>query len=354
MLRGLSILAVVLMHINIRIPFGKSALGSRLAPELKRAFFNNGYYGVKVFFVISGFLITTNLLRRWGAPSQVDVKAFYKLRFARIAPCLVALLVILSVLHGVRAEGYVIDSQKATLAEALFAAATFHLNVLEIRVGYLPASWDVLWSLSIEEVFYLGYPLLCRLLPDRRLLGLVAAGLIIAGPLARTTWAGGNEFAEDKAYLTGFDCIAMGCVAAWIVQRHTLSSGIRRVLWWVGVVMMVQIAVYPIVRVQFWRYGVDVTMLAIGTALCLMAIETSGTRTRMSNPLAWIGRNSYEIYLTHGFVMIAGMQAFVAWGSNVNAAPVWHVAMVCVSVMLGWVIARYYSEPLNRWLRGVG
>ena len=74
----------------------------------------------------------------------------------------------------------------------------------------------------------------------------------------------------------------------------------------------------------------------------------------MSNPLAWIGRNSYEIYLTHGFVMIAGMQAFVAWGSNVNAAPVWHVAMVCVSVMLGWVIARYYSEPLNRWLRGVG
>jgi peptidoglycan/LPS O-acetylase OafA/YrhL len=169
-----------------------------MAGGVNRALFNNGYYAVKVFFVISGFLITTNILRRWGSLSSVDVNAFYKLRFARIAPCLLALLVILSVLHGAGAEGFVIDSGKATLSEALFSATTFHLNVLEIRVGYLPASWDVLWSLSIEEVFYLGYPLLCRFISDRRLLALLATGLIIAGPFARTTWAGGNELAEDK------------------------------------------------------------------------------------------------------------------------------------------------------------
>lgn len=342
------------MHINIRIPFGKSALGAQLAPGLKRAFFNNGYYGVKVFFVISGFLITTNILRRWGTLGSVDVKAFYKLRFARIAPCLLVLLAVLSVLHSVGAKGYVIDPGKATLLQALFAALTFHLNVLEIRVGYLPASWDVLWSLSIEEVFYLGYPLLCRFLPDRRLLGLVAAGLILAGPFARTTWAGGNEFAEDKGYFTGFDCIAMGCVAAWVSRTRLLGTAPRKALWWAGVVMMIQIAVYPIVRVQFWRYGVDVTILALGTALCLMALETGeGSGTRW-NPVAWLGRSSYEIYLTHGFVMILGAQAFAGLGSNINSAPLWHVAMVCVSACLGWIIARYYSEPLNRWLRGIG
>ncbi len=354
MLRGLSILAVVLLHINIRIPFEKSSLGVQLAQGVNRALFNNGFYAVKVFFVISGFLITTNILLRWGSLSSVDVKAFYKLRFARIAPCLLALLVILSVLHGLRTEGFVIDPRKATLSEALFSAATFHLNLLEIRVGYLPANWDVLWSLSIEEVFYLGYPLLCRFVPDKRLLALLGAGLVIAGPFARTTWAGGNELAEDKAYLSGFDCIALGCFAAWVSNTRSLGARTRKVLGWAGILMVIQIAVYPLVRLQFWRYGVDVTILASGTALLLASLEAGRSTLKMWNPLEWLGRNSYEIYLTHGFVMILGAQSFIGLGSDINSAPLWHFTLVVMSALLGWVVARYYSEPLNRRLRGLG
>ena len=96
------------------------------------------------------------------------------------------------------------------------------------------------------------------------------------------------------------------------------------------------------------------TILALGTALCLAAIETGVVSSKLWNPLAWVGRNSYEIYLTHGCVMILGAEAFIGLGSNINSAPFWHLAMVSISACLGWVIAKYDSEPLNRRLRGLG
>lgn len=151
-LRGLSILAVVLLHIDDRIPFARSGIGSHLPRAVSRVVFRNCYDGVKIFFVISGFLITSNILRRWGAQGHVDLKAFYRLRFARIMPCLLVLLAILACLHALHLSGFVIDPPRTSLARALFAALTFHLNWLEIQVGYLPANWDVLWSLSVEEV----------------------------------------------------------------------------------------------------------------------------------------------------------------------------------------------------------
>ena len=67
------------------------------------------------------------------------------------------LLVILSLLHCMEIPKFTIDPEKTTLSRAVFAALTFHVNLLEIEVGYLPANWDVLWSLSIEEFFYSGF-----------------------------------------------------------------------------------------------------------------------------------------------------------------------------------------------------
>src|SRR5262249_13883473 len=105
-LRGLSILAVVLLHINIRIPFGQRALGSHLPRAISRVVFASGFYGVKVFFVVSGFLITNTIFRRWQALSDVEVRRFYRFRLARIAPCLLALLALLSALHFGHVNGF--------------------------------------------------------------------------------------------------------------------------------------------------------------------------------------------------------------------------------------------------------
>jgi len=99
MLRGFSILAVVLLHIAIRM----RGAGFSLEPNMPRWIFHllfwNGDNGVTVFFAVSGFLITLTSLRRFGSLAQMRPKVFYRIRFARIAPLLLILLAILSFLH---------------------------------------------------------------------------------------------------------------------------------------------------------------------------------------------------------------------------------------------------------------
>jgi len=90
---------------------------------------------VQIFFAVSGFLITTTALRRWGP--GIDIAAFYRLRFARIAPLLILLLAILTTLDLTHVNNFVINPKVATLPRALTAALTFHVNVLEANHGYL-------------------------------------------------------------------------------------------------------------------------------------------------------------------------------------------------------------------------
>ena len=167
-LRGVSIVMVVLHHLALRIPLRDTALGDVLPRRLLNALSYNGYEAVFVFFVVSGFLIASHSLRRWGALSSIDLRAFYVRRAARILPCLLLLLAVLSALHLAGVPFYVIDGEGQSLGGALFSALGLHLNWYEGRTGWLPGGWDVLWSLSIEEVFYLGFPLLCLLLRRRR------------------------------------------------------------------------------------------------------------------------------------------------------------------------------------------
>jgi len=100
LLRGLAIVFVLLNHLGLpmRIPLKSTALADVLPVRLLQALNYNGYEAVFVFFVISGFLITGNALQRWGSLAHIEPKAFYARRFARIVPCLVALLAVLALL----------------------------------------------------------------------------------------------------------------------------------------------------------------------------------------------------------------------------------------------------------------
>lgn len=104
-------------------------------------------------------------------------------------------------------------------------------------------------------------------------------------------------------------------------------------------------------ELQLGRTGLDVTVLALGTALVLFSMNRRASGRSWTKPLEWFGRNSYEIYLTHGFVTIWGTQAFRTLSANLDMAPWWHIGMLIASGILGWLIANYFSEPLNRRLR---
>ena len=162
-LRALAVFFVLMNHVNIRLLSAKVPYLARLPEWLGDALVWNAQNGVQIFFAVSGFLITSTALRRWGSISRVNVGDFYKLRFARIAPLILLILALLSLLHLSHVNHYVVQQKTGGLRAALFAALTFHINLLEARRGYLPGNWDILWSLSVEETFYLFFPLVCWL-----------------------------------------------------------------------------------------------------------------------------------------------------------------------------------------------
>ena len=86
MLRGLAIFLVLMNHVNVRLLIAKIPYAAGLPRQLVGAFVWNGQSGVQIFFAVSGFLITSTALRRWGKLSQLSVRGFYLTRFARIAP----------------------------------------------------------------------------------------------------------------------------------------------------------------------------------------------------------------------------------------------------------------------------
>ena len=158
-LRGLCILSVVLHHIHLRFTTSKYPVKHVLPDKLEQLLFWSGLYAVIAFFVISGFLITGLSIRRWQALGNVPAGKFYRMRMARILPCLLLVLTILSVLHFLGFPGAAMYPERATLGRSLFAALTFHMNWLEGHFSWSPPAWGVLWSLSIEEQFYLALPL---------------------------------------------------------------------------------------------------------------------------------------------------------------------------------------------------
>src|SRR5215470_7055873 len=185
-LRSLAIFFVLMNHVNMRLRGAHVPYTQGLPKQLVSSLVWNGQFGVQMFFAVSGFLITSTTLRRWGSLAQVSVRDFYLLRFARIAPLLLSLLALLSVLHAAHVEHFVVSAETGGLRRALVAALTFHVNVLEARRGYLPGSWDILWSLSVEEMFYLFFPLACRLF-GQGLIGVLGV-FIVLGPFARTVF----------------------------------------------------------------------------------------------------------------------------------------------------------------------
>jgi peptidoglycan/LPS O-acetylase OafA/YrhL len=88
LLRGLAIFFVLMNHVNMRLLIAKIPYTAKIPALLVPSLVWNGQFGVQIFFAVSGFLITSTALRRWGSLSSVNVRDFYRLRFARIAPCL--------------------------------------------------------------------------------------------------------------------------------------------------------------------------------------------------------------------------------------------------------------------------
>jgi peptidoglycan/LPS O-acetylase OafA/YrhL len=353
-LRGLAILFVVLNHVHMRLLIAGIPYAAGISKPLVASLVWNGQFGVQIFFAVSGFLITSTALRRWGPLSNLKLRDFYLLRIARIAPLLLALLAVMTALHYANVSPFVVSEKTGGLGRALFAALTLHVNVLQARRGWLPGNWGVLWSLSVEEMFYLFFPLVARYFSRGYLFVLILLSFVALGPFARTIFAHGNDIWSDQSYLGGMDAIALGCLTALLVRRVHFPRIALRAFAALGAALIVSIliglrfAYVPLIT----KSGLDMTIVALGT--CMVIIAAAQTRwqgPRLLAPLLRLGQCSYEVYLTHMFVVFACFAIFVKYGSPLWAVPLLFVVTVVAAAAAGDLLARFFSEPVNRMLR---
>lgn len=276
------------------------------------------------------------------------MRDFYLLRFARIAPLLLLLLGVLSTLDLTHATNYIVPGG---LGPALFAALTFRMNLLlRAHNGHFPGSWYVLWSLSVEETFYFFFPLVCRWLGRGKLLIALLGRFIVLGPFARTIFAQGNAAWSEVSYLGGMDAIALGCLTAILLRK--LRFGRRGLLLMQVSGAMLMIWVLSFANRFLGHTGLDMSVLALGT--CMVIVAVAQTRRKgpwIGRPILWLGQRSYEVYLTHMFVVYGLFGVFMAYGKPSRAIPALFIVTVILAGILGELVARFFSEPMNRWLR---
>jgi peptidoglycan/LPS O-acetylase OafA/YrhL len=197
-------------------------------------------------------------------------------------PCLIGLLILLAILDRAGVPNFVIAKNRQlpgyaphpSLPGALFAALTFHVNVIEARTSYLPAAWDVLWSLSVEEVFYIFFPLVAVIFKKQSIFVALLLCLCIVGPFARMVLTHNPIWAE-YGYFSCMDGIAIGCLAALLASQVRVGKHARVALLTIGSLLCLLIQFFRVMTAHLGLYkmGLDETVLEIGVALLLIVFQ---------------------------------------------------------------------------------
>ncbi len=364
-LRGISIVLVLLHHFNIPYKLHDTWLSVDIAGQsLITAIARNGNYGVTMFFVISGFLITSHSLGRWHSLNHLNIRTFYWSRIARILPCLLLLLLMVNSLGMLGLKPFINQAPNGIVVSTAMtnlAALTLWMNQLIIQYGWVNYALGVLWSLSVEEVFYLAFPLACLGLKTSRQFAVFLGFFVLAAPVYRWLHFGENGEAYLYGYLASFDGIAIGCATALLANRINLAFFQRRMVQGLTIVGMTLFYLYaPIKETN----TLGVTLMACGTAILILGGLQNKHQDNKFSPqtqiakqgvlkrtLCTLGRYSYELYLFHLIILGLIKVAIPPATATANEKLLLLLVFLAGTFMLAFVIARFYSIPLNRWIR---
>ena len=285
-LDGIRALSIMLVLVGHAFPFSARWYVGELAN-----------LGVRCFFVLSGFLITTLLLEEFQENGTIALGKFYARRTLRIFPAFYAYLLVLFLLD------------RLALVPRIEASSWIHAFTYTMDyVGLKDRPWNLghIWSLAVEEQFYLLWPAALVLLRPRKAMWLPVAAILLVPILRWSTWRFFPQYAGGIKWQfhTVCDALASGCLLAGL--RHALwaRSGYRR--WLVSrVFVVVPIGVLLMNRLVVGRpqvsYLAGQTLMNLGIALCIEHVlrNHEGVVGRMLElrPVAFIGTLSYSIYL---------------------------------------------------------
>jgi peptidoglycan/LPS O-acetylase OafA/YrhL len=284
-LRAIAVMTVVLFH-------------------ARSSFFPGGYIGVDIFFVLSGYLISSLLLTEWNRAGRISLKEFYIRRSLRLLPALVvlcaAVLVVLWANPGIpeRRETFTGELTAISYSSAPVAALGGHLGWM------LPT-----WSLSVEEYFYVIWPAaiiaLCILTGRKHGTGgPLKTWMVTFAVLAASYrfFAGVRGWGIERiAYApdTRAEQLLIGATLAVILPA--LSTTVRTVIALLSGGLLAAFVLAPAsLSSDFYRYGGS-TLIAVMSAAVIAHVvqrpQGSASRYLASSSLVWIGRRSYGIYL---------------------------------------------------------
>ena len=352
-LRGISILLVVFSHLNALRPLGESAFVPTGFLDRVRP---NGALGVSIFFVISGYLITQNSLQRFGRLGAIRLRDFYTYRASRILPALLLLVAINLIGAAFVLWGFAIP-HTIPIPKLLGYVFTFRFNLLYLEGAALLTAWAPLWSLAIEEVFYLSFPLVALLLRRTWLLVSLLVGLAIYGPIYRHQLGWGAFY----LYLGCFDLLSVGCLTALASHHLKLAEWpvLRlRVLQALGATVLAGACLcWDVHDNGNWAWLP--TVMALGASLFLLgSLGTTAGPATLAKRLAWpvglAGFLSYELYLFHLPALLVLKDPLHrlsdAWHLPLPRDVVFLLFMVALMILTG-LLHTWFSEPCLRFMR---
>lgn len=289
---------------------------------------DQGVVGVDLFFVISGFLITTLLMREESRTGGISLTGFYWRRALRILPAYFTLLACLWCLASL---------QRITMQPVDW------LTCLTYTVNFAPvSSWDVghIWSLSVEEHFYLVWPFLLTIIPRANWLGVALIGVILPPVLRVVALFLVPEHSSALELWSWYrgDCIAWGCGLAILADSPQARAALDRAcsfrMWWLLPVVLLAVTML-LSRSTKFGVGPGFTLRACACTWLVWGMarfpERGVARLLNTTPFVTVGVLSYSLYLWHRlFLRPEAWQSW--WNFPLNAV------LLVVAATLSYVL----------------
>ena len=302
------------------------------------------WMGVDIFFVLSGYLITTILL---AERNDHDFwKNFYLRRVTRLSPPFVLMLIgtaLLGVGHWIVTAPYI----------AMFAA---NVGVVRHPQVFAASQLALLWSLAVEEHFYFVWPGLVRTF-SRRTLCIILAGIIVLEPVLRVITGRTHDWVFTY-FLTPFrlDGLACGALIAIAIQHDKARAWLSRYAGPIAALGLIALAAcmprMAIAEHKQFHNAVVFSLLAVTFGAVLAYLRTANAEALPARalgwwPLAWLGRVSYGVYLYHLLIFMLVQRL-----ASRPGMPRLHgitEAAILLTLLAAWVSFRYIEEPIIRW-----
>ncbi|AHI55788.1 acyltransferase family protein [Listeria ivanovii] len=341
-LRALAVIAVISYHLNFSWAKG-------------------GFIGVDIFFVLSGYLITNILLTQWEKTQTLQLKQFWLRRFRRLIPA-VYIMIVVVVIYSVLFHPEILKNLRGDAIASFFYVSNwwfiFH-NVSYFDSFGLPSPLKNLWSLAIEEQFYLIWPafllVFLRWVKNPKLLLKIVIGLGLLSAIWMTILYDPGTDPSRVYYGTdtrAFDLLA-GCALAFVWPFNRLSPVVpkksKAVLNIAGTLSILLFLVFTAFVSEYQPFLYRGGLLFVAIIGVTMIATISHPASYLSKifsfkPLRWIGTRSYGIYLWHYPIITLTTPVFEVGQPNIWRA----ILQVAATFIIAELSFRFIETPIRK------